>query len=238
MQGYKAKKTQNQLGQTLIETVVAAFILTMGISAAVGLALYAFGTSSNVTKQIIATGLAREGAEAVKNMRDANWLKLTTDSTCYNYATGASDAKCYLQWLAPNGCAGNGNDKGYCMDPANPNGTTYVLSSEFNANRKLWNLNLENSKFGLDFNGQVDDVNFKGFYSPNTSSVVGSSGYFRKITLKKNSNAPYNQNIGPELIVISQVWWMDKRCPVSADWPGQGKCSIEIQSTLTNWKNY
>ena len=57
----------------------------MGVSSAVGLAIYAFNSSSSVTKQIIATGLAREGIEAVKNMRDTNWLQQTTiDTNCYN----------------------------------------------------------------------------------------------------------------------------------------------------------
>jgi hypothetical protein len=219
--------------------LVAAFILTMGISAAVGLAIYAFGSSSNIAKQIVATGLAREGVEAVKNMRDTNWLKLANpDTNCYNYATGASDQKCYKQWLAPTGWQGNGNDKGYNINPSVPAGTAYVLSYDFIAGHKFWNLQEENSKFGLDLNTQISDVNFAGFYVPNTAKVNGNSGFHRKITIKANSAVPFDQDIGPELQVISQVWWADRKCPNTGDWPGLGKCSVEIQSFLTNWKNY
>ena len=227
-------------GQTLIETLVAAFILTMGVSAAVGLAIYAFGSSSNITKQIVATGLAREGVEVVKNMRDTNWLKLANpDIDCYNYATGGGDQKCYKKWLTPPGSPGNGNDKkGYDINPSNPLGTSYVLLYDFTSGRKFWNLKEENSKFGLDLNTQISDVNFAGFYVPNTSKVNGNSGFHRKITIKANSAAPFGQNIGPELQVVSQVWWADRKCPNTSDWPGLGKCSVEIQSFLTNWKNY
>ena len=74
-QEHKTKNCQKfprNKGQTLIETLAAVFILVMGVSASVGLAIYAFNTSGGVVKQIIATGLAREGLEAVRNMRDSN----------------------------------------------------------------------------------------------------------------------------------------------------------------------
>ena len=62
---------------------------------------------SDITKQIIATGLAREGIEAVKNMRDTNWLKDTLSvNGCYDFATGqANQANCYVNWLGQNGSA-------------------------------------------------------------------------------------------------------------------------------------
>ena len=93
-------ETSNQ-GQTLIETLAALFILFMGVGAATGLAVYAFSASGNINKQIIATGLAREGMEAVRNMRDTNWLNgPLMPNGCYNYATcQANQASCYLNWL-------------------------------------------------------------------------------------------------------------------------------------------
>lgn len=100
MQGLKKQKTK-YLGQTLIETMVALFILSMGVSSAVGLSIYAFGSSNTILNQIIGTGLAREGIEAVRNMRDTNWLNdsLITNG-CYNFVTGAIDSEnCYQNWL-------------------------------------------------------------------------------------------------------------------------------------------
>ena len=88
-----------QRGQTLIETMVAVFVLTMGIVAALGLANFAVSTSRNIVKQITGMGLAREGVEAIKNMRDTNWLKGTLVDTCYNFVTLGTDGSCYTTWL-------------------------------------------------------------------------------------------------------------------------------------------
>ena len=221
-------------GQTLIETLVAAFILTMGITAAVGLAIFALASSTSVAKQIIATGLAREGVEAVKNMRDTNWLKSSSiDADCYNYSTGANDAQCYKSWLDP---AGGGN---YDISPSGGNQTFYLsYDPTTNDSQIFWDLQSSPNRFGLDFDTNVTGGSFAGFYKPKTNTAHGSSDFYRKITLTTDNSAPYNQNEGPRLKVISQVWWTDKNCPRAADWPGLGKCSVEIQTVLTNWKTY
>jgi type II secretory pathway pseudopilin PulG len=111
------KKYQNKslLGQTLIETLAALFILTMGVSAAVSLAIYAFGSSGTVLKQIIATGLAREGLEAVRNMRDTNWLQDTLSTNgCYSFTSGLPNSEsCYTNWLGDK----TGTAVPFCLNP-------------------------------------------------------------------------------------------------------------------------
>jgi type II secretory pathway pseudopilin PulG len=114
MSELKKQKTK-YLGQTLIETMVALFILSMGVSSAVGLSIYAFGSSNSILKQIIGTGLAREGIEAVRNMRDTNWLNdsLITNG-CYNFATGVLDSEnCYQNWLGDKSSTG----VPFCINP-------------------------------------------------------------------------------------------------------------------------
>ncbi len=221
-------------GQTLIETLVAVFILTMGITAAVGLAIFALSSSSSVAKQIIATGLAREGIEAVKNMRDTNWLKIASiDTNCYDYETGSNNARCYKSWLNPP------ESDNFDLDPPSDE-KSYSLEID-PSGQLFWDLKIENSKYGLDFDSNISGLSFKGFYKPNTVNNFGSSNFYRKIILKTNGvndDSPYNRNIGPKLQVISQVWWTDKNCPRSANWPGLGKCSVEIQTNLTNWRNF
>ncbi len=228
-----------QLGQTLIETLVAIFILVMGVTAAVGLAIYAFNSSSSITKQIIATGLAREGVEAVKNMRDNNWLKDSLATNCYDYTStpiGQATAKCYLNWLHPIG--------GYDI-------RTNSFRLEVNGlnSSQLWQLTPAVSNWGLDFNGGFNcnsgGVNFCGFYGVNdisTGSVDGTSDYYRQIIITQDhSTAPYNARTDGStdiLTVESRVWWADKKCGRSQTWPGPGKCSISIQTQLTNWKDY
>lgn len=104
----------NQSGQTLIETLVAVFMLVMGVSASLGLAIYALNSSRSVSKQIIASGLAREGIEAVKDMRDTNWLQQNPiNNNCFNYLTLDQTGDCYKSWL------GNlGGTTPYCLNPS------------------------------------------------------------------------------------------------------------------------
>ncbi|MBL8029794.1 MAG: hypothetical protein JNN11_00935 [Candidatus Doudnabacteria bacterium] len=238
MKSFTKKQTFFQSGQTLIETLVAIFILVMGIVAALGLAIYALNASSNVTKQIIAIGLTREGVEAVKNMRDTNWLKLSLDTDCYEYVSGSNTAKCYKNWLDNGGnWNNNGNDRGYRMDPGGVP-TSYRLGLDNSSSNKIWTLNSAGSNWGLDNGLAISNSSFQGLYVPNTSQPNGTSEFYRKITLtKQNSTGPYRDNL-ERLLVTTQVWWTDKKCPRSVDWPGLGKCSIQLQTYLTNWKNY
>ena len=74
MQSDKLSATRYQAGQTLIETIVALFVMTTGLSSGLALATFAFGSSSDISEKITATGLAREGIEITRRMRDSNWL--------------------------------------------------------------------------------------------------------------------------------------------------------------------
>jgi Tfp pilus assembly protein PilV len=242
----QCSKDWRSMGQTLIETLAAAFILTMGISASVGLAVYAFNTSGGIVKQIIATGLAREGLEAVRNMRDTNWLKDTLSvNGCYNFATSqANAANCYTNWL----------NKNFCLDPTNStanscSGTgssaTYYLGFD-SSTQYGWVLKKDSSNFGLNFNDPAKSAAWltNGFYSPGVGNngvacLNATSDYCEKITITKVTTAPYNQDDGPLLEVQSQVWWVDKKCPRAADYSSASvTCRLELDTYLTNWKNF
>jgi Tfp pilus assembly protein PilV len=251
----------NKAGQTLIETLAAAFILTMGMTAATGLAIYAFNSSGSIVRQIIATGLAREGLEAVRNMRDTNWLKDTlTVNGCYNFATAqSSKANCYPNWL------GNGVTP-YCINPTinntNCNGDAGVNTSinyylGFDATQtNFWSLTKDQGnalKFGLNFNDPSAGTTWQtqGFYSPGSGVTCtnSNSGYCREIILTKltPSGTPYDpansggssQTPGPLLEVQSKVWWVDKKCPKVDDFNNASiSCKVELDTYLTNWKSF
>ena len=199
-------------GQTLIETMVAIFILVMGITAALGLAIYSFNATSLVNKQVVGMGLAREGIEAVKNMRDTNWLKSTQfDSAC----------NCYLNWQISY----------YNIKPTG--NQTFTL--DFNPlSSPHWQLNQQPSNFRLSY----DSTGTSGrLYYP--SPGVNSGGdYFRRITLSENSASPYDST-SPRLSVTSDVWWNDRKCPVATTYEAsKPACRVRLQTYLTNWKNY
>lgn len=73
-------KTSNE-GFTLIEVLISIVVFTIGIFAALGLSVSNYNDSQNNLDRIIATNLAREGIELVKNVRDSNWLKIEANDT-------------------------------------------------------------------------------------------------------------------------------------------------------------
>lgn len=221
----------SQRGQTLIETVVALFIMVMGITAALGLASYSFNASSGVRKQIIGTGLAREGLEAVKNMRDTNWLNGQLDSNCNNFFDSSATGKCYRDWLSPI------SGTGYTL----PSGSFFISYNALDTTGNgYW---LIGSALGNPWGLNTSSDPNVGLYTASATST-STSGFYRQMTITPDATAPFNnQTPGnpenwPRLLVQSRVWWTDKSCPATAVWPGSGKCSIQLQTYLTNWKTY
>ena len=220
-------KLHSQSGITLIETLAAAFIMIMGVSAAVGLASYSLKATQNIRQQTVALGLAREGIEVVKNMRDTNWLKADIDQTCHDFLVNSltpEAALCYLDWLNP------ASGEGYNISADG----SYGLS--FNPNNPLpWSL--VEDEFGLE----IFDAEATGkLYSLGDVDPK----FFRKIILEKQGNdppePPYNEDTGPRLKVTSIVWWEANNCPAIQNGnitPG-APCSITLETYLTNWRNF
>lgn len=59
---------------TLVEGLIAVFILIVGAGAAFFLITQTLSTASLIRDRFIAAYLAQEGIEIVKNIRDSNWL--------------------------------------------------------------------------------------------------------------------------------------------------------------------
>jgi prepilin-type N-terminal cleavage/methylation domain-containing protein len=68
------KNIKNQAGFTLTEVLVAMMILTIAIVTATNILVGILQTNKNIVKIEQAHYLAIEGLEAVRNIRDTNWL--------------------------------------------------------------------------------------------------------------------------------------------------------------------
>lgn len=62
-------------GFTLLEVLIAIFILTLGLVTVLGLMSYNIKQGSGTMNEVIAGNLAREGIEVVRNIRDTNLKK-------------------------------------------------------------------------------------------------------------------------------------------------------------------
>ena len=208
----KIAADKEQLGQTLIETLVAIFILVIGLISALTLAIYSFQSTDLASKQIVATALARQGEEAVKNIRDSNWLNGTV-SDCSGTMTAGQF--CYTTWL------GSGSH-------ALANGTYLVRSS--GGSSDPWSLVATSGTYVLNYNPAT------GIYD--IGGVGSASIYSRKIVISQNTAAPFSA-ANPQVVIDATVWWTDRRCAPTTD-PSilAASCKVSLEMHLTNWRNY
>lgn len=222
-----------QTGQTLIETVIGIFTLVMGVSSAVGLAAYALNSTSNISQQLVGTALAREGIEAVRNMRDTNWLQQANINTnCYNYESPSSNnAFCYQNWQT----------QLYDIDPAGGSESLRLdIATTAADSAQYWQITNPSSIAAADRYKLYFDTTASNGRLYSTDNTKPFSGFYREILITEQTTPSYYQaSIGPRLRVHSRVWWSGNRCATADTYSSAAvSCRVEIVSYLTNWRNY
>jgi len=220
--------TKNQTleaGQSLIETIIAIFILTTALTASLGVAIYAFSASTNSQNEIVASNLAREGSEVVRIMRDSNWLAGDAKGGEWDLQ-GCSDIADRLCFPRTYQKVPSYND--YDLDSGNQRAI-------FDSEDQAWTLD-SNGPLNFDLYLQPD-----GSYNHTSSSATPS--FARMININFNSAAPYtNENSNQEIIVKSVVAWRGKGCATFAATANlltlSTPCKIVVEEHLTNWKDY
>ena len=78
-------------GETLVETIIALSVLAMGIAIASSVVLNSVRNMAIAKQRIIAVNIAREGIEAVRSIRDTNWLLFSDRRRqCWNNEPGVT----------------------------------------------------------------------------------------------------------------------------------------------------
>lgn len=76
-------------GESLAETMIALSILAIGITLSALVVSNALTNMSISRNRVVAVNIAREGLEAMRNIRDTNWLKFSDDRRiCWNHTPG------------------------------------------------------------------------------------------------------------------------------------------------------
>lgn len=118
---------KNQAGQTLMEVLVAIAMINIGLFAVWALLMSNYTGEKEAEARVIGANLAREGVEAVKNIRDSNWLKIE-DNDLIPWDDGLSgDGSAIIDDLF-NGSVGLNFTPGDINDPAT---RLYVNSDGF-----------------------------------------------------------------------------------------------------------
>jgi prepilin-type N-terminal cleavage/methylation domain-containing protein len=100
----KIKINKNK-GFTLIEVITAIFVITIGIGGAVTLINQTLGSIKTTSSKLVASYLAQEGIEIVKNIRDSNFLAGTDWTTGLTGCADGCEGDYTSQSLSP----GSGN---------------------------------------------------------------------------------------------------------------------------------
>jgi hypothetical protein len=66
-------------GQGILEVVIAMSVIVMGLVSIMSLVFFNINVQNYNHNMLVASNLAREGIEIVRNVRDSNWLDLTKD---------------------------------------------------------------------------------------------------------------------------------------------------------------
>jgi prepilin-type N-terminal cleavage/methylation domain-containing protein len=203
---FKFQISNSERGFTVIEMIIAIFILSVAIIGVFSALSVTVVLTANASDRLTGAYLAQEGIEIVRNIRDNNWL--AQDLCLAN--PEVSECAVVPGWLAGIYNADVGGEQHYQVDYKNG-----VIS-------------LNNSTDPTDLTGLpgCDFLGFdslSGFYS--YSSNQGSpSRFMRKISLKPLEE---NQDI---MRVIVEVYWRGK-ASVLGDTSG----SIIAEETLYNW---
>lgn len=210
-------------GITMVETIVALYVLIIAITSIVSVVVHSHATYRGNVQKITALALATEGVEVVRNIRDGNWLPPNGIDYC---DSTLGNQYCYEEWQdLPNGHI----LASYCQ-----NGCQAV----FNESSNRWSLSNSSSDYAL----------YKQNDSTYTTNPSGNPVYFRKITVTAydpddNNDPPREVGVGephPELGVKSVVSWIGSNCNDFGSDPenANSNCKVTTETRLTNWKNY
>ncbi len=199
---------RNQSGITLIEVLVASSILIVGIVAALILAMYSLRVAEVSKQELIATNLAREGVEVVRNIRDSNWLD-QSDPDWTSGLVGTGTTSYFVPVFNPLTGSWTLSEISFAESQDCESSTTTVLC------RIVWSNN------GSGFDRMYLQFNPAGIYSPNDILP-----YSRYIVID------YNSSLSEDLLnVTAKVFYKGfNRSETNFSH------SIEIQEELTNWQ--
>ncbi len=89
------QKLYKKTAESLIEVIIAVFVVALGSSVATSLIVTSIQSNSFSRDNLIALNLAVEGLEAMRNIRDNNWLRFSFDKEkCWNISPAPAATSC------------------------------------------------------------------------------------------------------------------------------------------------
>jgi type II secretory pathway pseudopilin PulG len=230
------RQLSDQRGFTMIEIIVMASVLTIGILSTLVVANATLQTSDTNERRVAATNLAREGIELVRAARDSNWQAYSRELDAGNptdeaarqkwdcYATTAAQAQAFPPECDPAvRFSNNASAVNYVAYPNVGNGVPYFVQNGGG------NPNDTKQSAYLICQGTGSQA---PVYTPTPGAgcSVGSA-FYRRVTVQRGKNLGNGQY---SILVRSYVTWPDRvDSPTN---PNDGPLMIE--EYLTDWRKF
>jgi type II secretory pathway pseudopilin PulG len=231
------RNKSSQGGFTIIEIVVMAAIISIGVLATVGVATLATNTSSENGRRVEAANLAREGLELVRNIRDSNWQQY--------YAQTQNGIPATRQW----DCFNNDSSGTVPLTPScDDRFSNFPTPVSPDSQRSFRLLNpdpsIPNSVATLHpgTGTATFDTEYQICYTPATPSgpayyhtqpsgtcPQGTQTYYRRIVLKPGK---INGGVAETVKVESRVTWLTKKNNASV------ARDLLLEEYLTDWRQF
>lgn len=217
MRKFLRKLGWNKKGFTLTEVMIGIMILTVAIVAASNLLIGLLRTNQNNLTTLQAYYLAQEGLEAVRNIRDTNWLHnqdwMNPDIGNKLWNQGFQKGQEYVVHLEPDGLSGFTD----AIETARP----WVIEGNF-------------VEGGFIKKYENSYVTSKNLSEADSVSGVEDPGFKRVISIKPYDCEKLNEKEGQDfdcdsdkyVLVESKVGWMI----------GAKERELTLHEVLTDWK--
>ncbi len=230
---------KTKAGETLLEVMIAIVVVMIGAATATSLIISAIKANVFNKDLLTALNLAQEGVEYMRNVRDTNWIKFSSDTQgCWNMRPEA--ATCAVGNVIAT------NDGGTASGYALGTGLSTQIASQLELNDGVagvesgylisyWDRDNTFNSDGID--GVADDLDIAGSGLLAPYVKVRDTYYYRSIYVdyKKiavaspwgltDPTAPEETN-GDMMQVTSVVQWMD----------GPTRHQVSLTSALTRYK--
>jgi Tfp pilus assembly protein PilV len=180
---------RNQRAETLAEVLIALIVISTGATAALAMVNQSIRANASNEERIVAYNIAREGVEAVRNIRDTNWFRFPGNRTdCWDVTLDTTDStKCTSAAGATKIADGD-----------------YVIYAEVDDTTELFTWNLSPVTATTDTSVYQISLNGKTYYSHDPSGSLGYSqdtGFDRVITIQDKTSDDFK--------VTATVTWSD-----------------------------
>jgi len=215
-------KCKNQKAFTFLEIIIAIGIFAIGILAVISVSAKSFKTISLQQDKLIATNLAKEGIENIRNVRDENWFyrgssDCNNDNTinlCTNGQIYENEGDC--DWRCGNEKNNQPNYK-----------PTYKLDNHLQdidyLGNAIYNSSIDYTTKTCANDGAVLKIDSNSFYQHTGAT---DSIFKRLISIKRNNDLNSDGQTNNDLQVKVMVCWKDR---------GQWQ-EVSLEEHLYNWK--